>query len=93
MKTLTEFSGTLVRMATEIVIPQAGESVTEGVVQRWVKGVGEYVKRDETILEIETGATANPASPCGAAAPGASRALVAAVIARVVTCDACLTKE
>src|SRR5215470_7890517 len=41
-------------MATEIIIPQAGESVTEGVVQRWVKNVGDYVKRDETILEVET---------------------------------------
>ncbi len=41
-------------MPTDIVIPQAGESVTEGVVQRWVKNVGDYVKRDETILEVET---------------------------------------
>jgi len=41
-------------MATEILIPQAGESVTSGVVLRWVRSVGDYVKRDETILEIET---------------------------------------
>ena len=41
-------------MATEIRIPQAGESVTSGVVLRWVKNVGDYAKRDETILEIET---------------------------------------
>ena len=38
----------------EIIIPQAGESVTSGVVLRWTKKVGDYVKRDETILELET---------------------------------------
>ncbi len=38
----------------DIIIPQAGESVTSGVVLRWTKKVGEYVKRDETILELET---------------------------------------
>src|ERR1043165_3935820 len=41
-------------MAVDIVIPQAGESVTSGVVLRWVRKVGDYVKRDETVLEIET---------------------------------------
>ena len=41
-------------MAVQIMIPQAGESVTSGVVLRWVKKVGDYVKRDETLLEIET---------------------------------------
>ena len=39
---------------TDIIIPQAGESVASGVVLRWTKKVGEYVKRDETILELET---------------------------------------
>lgn len=39
---------------TDIIIPQAGESVTSGVVLRWVKRVGEYVKRDEALLELET---------------------------------------
>jgi 2-oxoglutarate dehydrogenase E2 component (dihydrolipoamide succinyltransferase) len=38
----------------DIIIPQAGESVTSGVVLRWTKKVGDYVKRDETILELET---------------------------------------
>jgi 2-oxoglutarate dehydrogenase E2 component (dihydrolipoamide succinyltransferase) len=41
-------------MAVDIVIPQAGESVTSGVISRWVRNDGEAVKRDETVLELET---------------------------------------
>lgn len=41
-------------MATEIVIPNVGESVTEGVIATWLKGEGEFVQRDETVLELET---------------------------------------
>jgi 2-oxoglutarate dehydrogenase E2 component (dihydrolipoamide succinyltransferase) len=41
-------------MAVNIVIPQAGESVTTGVVLRWVKNVGDTMKRDEIVLEVET---------------------------------------
>jgi len=38
----------------EVVMPQMGESVAEGTVSRWLKQVGEEVKRDEAILEIST---------------------------------------
>ncbi|CAG0950970.1 2-oxoglutarate dehydrogenase E2 component (dihydrolipoamide succinyltransferase) [Phycisphaerales bacterium] len=41
-------------MAVDIVIPQAGESVTSGVIARWVKSEGDQVRRDETVLELET---------------------------------------
>jgi 2-oxoglutarate dehydrogenase E2 component (dihydrolipoamide succinyltransferase) len=41
-------------MAVDIVIPAFGESVTSGVVQRWVKKDGEYVTKDEVIMELET---------------------------------------
>ncbi len=41
-------------MAVDIVIPSAGESVTSGVVLRWVKKIGDFIKRDETVLEVET---------------------------------------
>lgn len=41
-------------MAVDIVIPQAGESVTSGVISRWVKNEGDQVRRDETVLELET---------------------------------------
>jgi 2-oxoglutarate dehydrogenase E2 component (dihydrolipoamide succinyltransferase) len=41
-------------MAVDIVIPAVGESVTSGVVQRWVKKDGEQVELDEIIMELET---------------------------------------
>ncbi|HHN77078.1 MAG TPA: 2-oxoglutarate dehydrogenase complex dihydrolipoyllysine-residue succinyltransferase [Phycisphaerales bacterium] len=41
-------------MAVNIEIPTVGESVTEGVIGAWVKGDGEWVDRDETVLELET---------------------------------------
>jgi 2-oxoglutarate dehydrogenase E2 component (dihydrolipoamide succinyltransferase) len=41
-------------MAIDIVMPQAGESVTSGVVSRWLKNNGDRVKRDEGVVEIET---------------------------------------
>jgi 2-oxoglutarate dehydrogenase E2 component (dihydrolipoamide succinyltransferase) len=35
-------------------MPQMGESIAEGTVSRWLKKVGDPVKRDEPILEIST---------------------------------------
>jgi 2-oxoglutarate dehydrogenase E2 component (dihydrolipoamide succinyltransferase) len=41
-------------MAVDIVIPSAGESVTSGVISKWLKADGDTVKRDEAVLELET---------------------------------------
>lgn len=41
-------------MPVDIVIPQAGESVTSGVLSKWLKKDGDFVKRDESVLELET---------------------------------------
>src|SRR5947209_13207190 len=41
-------------MPTPIAMPQLGESVTEGVVARWLKAEGDRVERDEPLLEIIT---------------------------------------
>jgi 2-oxoglutarate dehydrogenase E2 component (dihydrolipoamide succinyltransferase) len=41
-------------MATEIIMPQMGESIAEGTITKWLKKVGEPVKRDEPIFEIST---------------------------------------
>ena len=41
-------------MPTNIVIPELGESVTEGVIQQWLKKDGEFVKQDEPVLDLET---------------------------------------
>lgn len=39
---------------TPIVIPSVGESVTSGVIASWHKKDGEYVERDEVVLDLET---------------------------------------
>ncbi len=41
-------------MRTDVVMPQMGESVTEGTVTQWLKTIGDKVDRDEPILEITT---------------------------------------
>ncbi len=41
-------------MSFEVVMPQMGESITEGTVSKWLKNVGERVEKDEAILEIST---------------------------------------
>jgi len=41
-------------MATKIEIPSVGESVESGVIAAWSVGDGEYVERDQTVLELET---------------------------------------
>lgn len=41
-------------MPTEIIMPQMGESIAEGTVTKWLKKVGDTVKRDEPIFEIST---------------------------------------
>ena len=38
----------------DVVMPQMGESITEGTMSRWIKKVGDAVKRDEPIFEIST---------------------------------------
>src|SRR5436190_205817 len=35
-------------------MPQLGESVTEGTVEKWLKKEGDFVKRDEPIVEVVT---------------------------------------
>ena len=38
----------------EIVMPQMGESITNGTIKKWNKNIGEVVELDEIILEIST---------------------------------------
>ncbi len=40
--------------ATEVVMPQMGESITEGTVSKWLKAVGDTIEKDEPLLEIST---------------------------------------
>ena len=41
-------------MATNVMMPQMGESIAEGTVVRWIKKLGESVDRDEPLFEIST---------------------------------------
>ena len=41
-------------MATNVVMPQMGESIAEGTIVRWIKKVGDAVDRDEPLFEIST---------------------------------------
>src|ERR1043165_8590473 len=41
-------------MATDVVMPQMGESIAEGTIVRWIKKGGESVDRDEPLFEIST---------------------------------------
>ncbi|HLI10462.1 MAG TPA: 2-oxoglutarate dehydrogenase complex dihydrolipoyllysine-residue succinyltransferase [Alphaproteobacteria bacterium] len=41
-------------MATNIVVPTLGESVTEATVSKWFKKVGEAIAADDPLVELET---------------------------------------
>lgn len=41
-------------MAVDVIMPQMGESIAEGTIVKWLKGVGESVDRDEPLFEIST---------------------------------------
>jgi len=41
-------------MATDVVMPQMGESIFEGTITKWLKKPGDKVERDEPLFEIST---------------------------------------
>ncbi len=41
-------------MATEIKMPQLGETVVEGTITRWLKQEGDTIEEDELLVEIST---------------------------------------
>jgi len=41
-------------MATDVVMPQMGESIAEGTIVRWIKKVGDAIDKDEPLFEIST---------------------------------------
>jgi len=75
-------------MATDIVIPQLGESISEAVIASWLKAEGEYVEIDEDIVELETDKVTMPlpSTVAGVLKHGAEEGdtvLVGAVVAMV----------
>ncbi len=47
-------SGTTTEQMIDVVTPAAGESVTEGTILEWHVKVGDFIKADDTIVEIST---------------------------------------
>jgi len=41
-------------VATDIIMPQLGESIAEGTVVKWLIPVGGMIQKDESLLEVET---------------------------------------
>jgi len=41
-------------MATDVVMPQMGESIAEGTITKWLVQVGDQVERDQPLFEIST---------------------------------------
>ncbi len=41
-------------MATDVTMPRLSDSMEEGTILRWLKGVGDEVKRGDELVEIET---------------------------------------
>src|SRR5580658_5422317 len=41
-------------MATDVLMPQMGESIFEGTITKWLKKPGDSVQRDEPLFEIST---------------------------------------
>ena len=41
-------------MSVDVIMPQMGESITEGTLVVWLKKLGDAVERDENLFEIST---------------------------------------
>jgi pyruvate/2-oxoglutarate dehydrogenase complex dihydrolipoamide acyltransferase (E2) component len=41
-------------MATPVLMPKFGQTMTEGTIVKWEKRVGDLVKKGEVLLKIET---------------------------------------
>ncbi|HKT34655.1 MAG TPA: dihydrolipoamide acetyltransferase family protein [Nitrospira sp.] len=41
-------------MATDIIMPQLGESIAEGTVVKWLVPLGGTIEKDQSLLEVET---------------------------------------
>ena len=67
-------------MSVQIVVPALGESVTEATVSKWMKKVGDAVKVDEPLLELETDKVTQEVYATSAGTLGAINAEAGAVV-------------
>src|SRR4029077_15670483 len=78
----------------QIKMPQLGESVTEGTVEKWLKSEGDFVKRDGPIVEVVTDKVNAEIPPrfegklIKISVPECETVLVGAVIAQIETAGA-----
>ena len=85
--------------ATDVEMPELGESVTEGTITTWLKSVGDTVEVDEPLLEVSTDKvdTESPSPVAGTIveilAEENDTIEVGAVIARIGDANAAPTKE
>ncbi|MBI2893130.1 MAG: 2-oxoglutarate dehydrogenase complex dihydrolipoyllysine-residue succinyltransferase [Deltaproteobacteria bacterium] len=84
----------MVNDRVDLAVPWLGESVTEALIGRWLKGVGEAVRPDEPVAELETDKV-NVQLPAPAAGvlseqvhPAGATVKVGEVIGRIATSGA-----
>src|SRR5581483_5132782 len=75
-------------MPVDIKVPAVGESVTEGILSRWLKKDGDAVRADEPVVELETDkATTEVVAPADGrltiAVPEGTTVQVGSVLGRV----------
>src|SRR5580765_2929397 len=75
-------------MPVEVKVPSFGESIKEGVIVKWLKNAGAYVRADEDLVEIETekATSAVPSPAAGAlniSVPEGRKVMIGAVIGQI----------
>src|SRR5262245_493041 len=75
-------------MPVEVKVPSFGESIKEGVIVKWLRQSGAYVRADEDLVEIETEkATSAVPSPAAGAlnitVPEGRKVLIGAIIGQI----------
>ena len=75
--------------AVPITVPSVGESISEGIVSRWLKADGSLVKAGEPLIELETDKATNtvPAPGSGVLKIGVAEGQTVAIGATVGTID------
>ncbi len=75
--------------STEITVPSVGESITEGIVVRWLKTDGSLVEQGDPIFELETDKASSvvPAPAAGVLKIGVAEGQTVAIGATVGTID------
>jgi 2-oxoglutarate dehydrogenase E2 component (dihydrolipoamide succinyltransferase) len=41
-------------MPTDVVVPKLGESISEAIISKWLKQVGDTIAVDEPLVDLET---------------------------------------